>query len=232
MKKDLNFAWLISSINVPEKTEKWIREAFEKNKKIFGRAPSKRFKVVICNSEKEWKDESKYYYLPFGSGTVLRDATFVVKEQKFLKRTDKDYKNILDHEMNHVFFALFYGTTKPLWILEGLAEYMGGYSKSTKEILEGIKQRKINHNILEYRYLQRNFSNKEVIRLNYEIWKKFIEFITDNNPKLIVDFMNSFTKHPTKRNYDKLFLEFFGQNQENKFKTFILWLNNANSSHK
>jgi len=221
MKKDLNFAWLISSKDVPIKTESRIKEAYKRNENLFGRVPSKKFKIVVCNSEEEWKKESKYYYLPFGAATVLRDGTFVVKEQKFLDRNDIDYKNILCHEMNHVFFTLSYKTTKPLWILEGLAEYTGGYSKSIKEILEGIKQRKIDHNILQYRYLQRNSPSKEVVRLNYAIWKNFIGFASDNNPKLIVEFMNNFIKNPTKKNYNKLFSNFLEKNQKKSLETLF-----------
>jgi len=96
MEYDLKFAVVVSSKEIPIKVRNWIFNAYEKNKKIFGLAPSKKFKIAICNSEKEWKEESKYYYFPFGAGTVLRDGTFVAKEQKFLKRNDKNYKILLE----------------------------------------------------------------------------------------------------------------------------------------
>ena len=67
MEKDLKFAILKSSKKVPSKIENWIFKAYDKNVKIFGRAPSKKFKILICNSEEEWKEESKYYYFPFGA---------------------------------------------------------------------------------------------------------------------------------------------------------------------
>ncbi|HJX50894.1 MAG TPA: hypothetical protein VJ438_05535 [Candidatus Nanoarchaeia archaeon] len=225
MEKDLKFAILKSSKEIPSKIENWIFEAYEKNKTIFGRTPSKKFKIVICNAEKEWKEESKYYYFPFGTGTVLRDGTFVAKEQKFLKRSDKDYKILLDHEMNHVFFALFYGITKPTWIHEGLANFIGGYPLPKKETLKEIKTKKINHKILQYRYLYRNYPNKKTVRLNYSIWRYFIEFVSDNNSKVIISFMNDFIKRPNKANYNKMFLKYFGENPKSKFQSFVKWLN-------
>lgn len=224
MKYDLKFAVLISSKKVPIKIKNWIFNAYEKNKKIFGGAPSKKFKIIICNSDKEWKEESKYYYFPFGAGTVLRDGTFVVREQKFLKGNDKNYKILLDHEMNHAFFALIYGLTKPVWIHEGLANFVGGYPLSKKEILKNIKQKRINYKILQYRYLHRNFSNKKVVLLNYSIWKYFIEFISSNKPGVIISFMNKFIKSSIKADYTKLFLRYFGKNPKDKFQTFIKWL--------
>src|SRR3989338_3292575 len=224
MRQDLKFAWLVSSKEIPTKIENWIVKAYEKNRKIFGRVPSKKFKIIICNSEKEWKKESKYYYFPFGAGTVLRNGTFVAKEQKFLKRNDKNYKILLDYEVNHVFFALIYGITKPLWVHEGLANFVGGNHLSINEILRNIKQKGLNHKVLQYRYLNKNFPNKETVILNYSIWKYFIEFITENKTKVIIRFMNDYIKNPTETNYDKLFLMHFGKNQRDKFIDFIKWL--------
>lgn len=224
MERDLKFALLISSKEIPVKTENWIFESYKKNRKIFNKTPRKKFKIIICNSEKEWKRESKYYYFPFGTGTVLRDGTFVVKEQKFLKRNDKNYKILLDHEMNHVFFALIYGITKPTWIHEGLANFVGGYILSKKEIIKNIKQKKINNKVLQYRYLYKNFASEKTVQLNYSIWKYFIEFVCNDNPKIIVLFMNSFIKNPTKANYKKWFFRYLGKSSRNKFKDFVKWM--------
>ncbi|MDP2673102.1 MAG: hypothetical protein Q8O84_04790 [Nanoarchaeota archaeon] len=124
--------------------------------------------------------------------------------------------------MNHVFFALIYGTTKPTWIHEGLANFVGGYNLlSKKEILKNIKQKKINHKSLQYRYLSKNFPDKEIVELNYSIWKYFIKFISNNNPKGIISFMNNFIRSPTKANYDKLFIKYFKENLISKFQSFI-----------
>lgn len=225
MEKDLKFATLKSSKETSIKIEKLICAAYNKNTKIYGRAPSKKFHIIICHSDKEWKKESKYYYFPFGAGTVLRDGTFVVKEHKFFNGSDEDYKILLDHEMNHVFFALFYGVTKPTWVHEGLANFVGGYPLSKNETFKEIKTKLINHKILQYRYLYRNYPNRETVILNYSIWKYFIEFISDNNPGVIISFMNEYIKKPTHANYNKLFVKYFQENPKRKFQNYIKWLN-------
>lgn len=216
---------IISSKSIQNKIKNQILIAYNKNKKIFGRAPSKKFNIIICNSEEEWKNESKYYYFPFGAGTVLRDGTLIVKEQKLLTRNNKEYQKLLDHEMNHVFFAIIYGVTRPLWIQEGLANFVGGYPFSKKETFKKIKEKKISYKILQYRYLKKNFPDKETVKLMYSIWRYFIEFITDSNPIKIINFMNSYIKNPSKRNYDKLFYQFFRKSEKQKFEEFIIWLN-------
>jgi len=220
VKRAVKFAELKSSKTVSDKIKKLLISSYDKNKQLFGRAPNKKFKIVICNSQEEWKKESKYYYYPWGAGTVLRDMTLVVKGQKFLKRSDRKYKTLLDHEMNHVFFGFFYKTTKPAWILEGLASTIEGPLLENKS-LKKVKWQNISYKILQYRYLERNFQNKKDIMFMYSVWRDFILYLTGNKPKMIVRFMDSYIKNPTKANYKKLFYKFFGGTEKEKFESFL-----------
>jgi hypothetical protein len=225
MKKDLKFAILISNKKIPHKIQEEIKRAYKKNKKIFNKSLNKKFKIFICHTKKEWKKQSKYYYFPFGAGTVLRNGNLIIKSQKYLNTNNKNYQILIEHEMNHVFFALIYGVTKPVWIHEGLANFIAGYLLTKKQTLKYIKQKSINHEILQYRYQQKNFQNK-TIRLNYSIWKYFIEYLSKNNPDIIIKFMNEFIKNPTKNNYNKLFLKHFKKNPKQKFNDFLKWMDN------
>ncbi|MBS3073432.1 hypothetical protein J4465_01390 [Candidatus Pacearchaeota archaeon] len=222
---NISFMNLISSKPIEKRTKDQLIVAYNKNRKIFSQVPNKKFKIIICNSEEEWKEESKYYYFPFGAGTVLRDGTLIVKEQKLLTRNNKEYQKLLDHEMNHVFFLLIYGLTRPLWIQEGLANFVGGYPFSKKDTLKKIKEKKISCKILQYRYLNKNFPDKETVKLMYSIWRYFVGFITNNNPKKITKFMEIYTKNPSKKNYLNLFYRFFKKDDKQKFEEFISWLN-------
>jgi len=216
---------IISSKEVSKKIKGFVSGAYRKNKKVFGRVPKKKFKVIICHNLAEWKKECKYYYFPFGLGTVLRDGTLIAKSHELIKKSrqysDKQYALMLDHEMNHVFFVFFYKMTKPVWILEGLANVLGAKHLTKKEVLKRIKKEKVDYKILDYRYLERKFKEIEAIRLRYSTWRYFIEYITKNKPNIIVKFMDEYVKNPTIKNYKRLFLKFFKTNEKEKFEEFI-----------
>lgn len=267
-KEDLGFAMIQQNSPIEPAIKRLFISAYQKNKNIFRRGLKKKFNIIICNDQEEWKKECKYYYFPEAAGTVLRDSTLIVKSLDFLRNPpvkmlsvglrDKpkgisafqfkknikearqynkelenylkivkrknnlmSYRRIIYHEMNHVFWAFFYKTTKPVWMQEGLACILGISNLISKEKLaEYLTRNKCSSKILKYRYLSKDFVDYDTININYTIWMKFILFITRNNPSIIVKFMDEFKKDMTKQNYNKLFLRFFGV-QKDKFNQFL-----------
>jgi len=218
---DVKFGIIKRSKPITINLKRYVIKAFNTNKKFFGKKLSKKFNIVICDSEKEFKKESKYYYFPFGSGTVLRDGTLVVKSPELTKMNNRIYQILLDHETNHVFFALIYGTTKPVWIQEGLANILTWKIFSKRKTLEIIKKKKITSNIIKYRYLYRDFSSGKQVNLMYSIWKYFIEYLTKNNPRILIKFMDAYIKKPTKYHYKKLFKRFFKKTEKEAYSEFV-----------
>jgi hypothetical protein len=203
---------------IPNELIKTFTKAHLINKNLFGKNILK-FNIYLCDNEKEFKKESKYYYFPHAAGTVLRDSTIVIKTPEFLKRSKKEYQGLITHEMNHSFSIFLFKTQKPIWIHEGLANLIQNKLYINKKELIKILRNK-NEEILKYRYLKRDFDSIEKIKLNYSTWFLFLKFITKNQPRKIVQLMNEFSRNPSKKNYDKLFIKFFEKNLKNKFKEF------------
>jgi len=163
-------------------------------------------------SSKKWKESIENYQKRLGKW--FKDS---------LNRTNySSYQKSIDHEMNHVFWTLKYKTTKPIWMMEGLASIIGLARRiSRKDLLKMIKQKKMKSNILVYKYKKRDFTNTEKVYFNYLIWGYFILFITKNRPNKIIEFMDEYSKKVTLNNYNNLFVKFFGDTVKTKFEEFV-----------
>jgi len=225
--KKLKFGKLYSSEKIKEDIIKKISKAYRINSRYFNETYLD-LKFVICTSEEEWKRESKYYYFPFGVGTVLRDGTFVIKNLDLVENERDDFEEVIVHEMNHVFFAKKFGLTKPVWIQEGMANYVSKQPKpiEKKELLRKIKKENINSKVIAYRYLKRNFSTREKIILTYSIWYHFIDFLNKNQNKrdFLVRFMDEYIKNPSLTNYNMLFKKHFRNSLNKLYLEFLCWL--------
>jgi hypothetical protein len=222
----LKFGFIYSSKKIDSKIVKFFEDAYKINSNLFNKKYNN-LKFVICNSNEEYKNESKYYYNEFGIGTVLRDGTFVVKDLSLIDCDIKYFRGVIIHEMNHVFFARKYGITKPVWIQEGLAAYTEkNCFIDIKEVIKQIEKKKISSNIIKYRYMDRDFSNVDDVRLMYAIWFQFIDFLIEQtkSSKLIIDFMDKYSKSPNLETYNKVFKDKFGSNLDHKYLEFLIWI--------
>jgi len=202
--------------------KKIITKAIAKNSLMYGKKISNPIKIVICNNEKEWKKESKYYYFEFSIGTVLRDGTLVIKSKNFANLSNKIFENLVIHEMNHVFWIQFYKQCKPVWLFEGIATITASTNDISKaELKRLIKKYEVNHKFLDYRYLWRKFNNHELVVMKYNLWKNFILFITNRKIKKIIDFMDLYINNPTKENYKIVFNKMFKEKEEDLFNKFL-----------
>ncbi len=222
--KDIGFARIFSNKKTGKSLELIFRNAWLKNKRIFRKTPSK-FRIVICDTEREMKKKAKYYYKPRITATVLRDNTLVTRSPGFIEKigkfSRKDFPKIVNHEMNHVFWNDFYNTTKPVWLLEGFACYAGENEMVGKDrIKKIIKEREVDYSILHYRYIESKFA--KVRPFAYKIWGGFTRFIIKKHGAgSIVRLMNEYSKKIAGRHYDRVFKRIFRKPEEELFEDYL-----------
>ncbi|MFT4250032.1 MAG: hypothetical protein ACMXYD_01585 [Candidatus Woesearchaeota archaeon] len=222
--KDVEFAIVFRDKPISKEITNVFREAFNVNKKLFLRNPD-RFKIIVCDTEKRFREQSKYYYFKWSTATVLRNGNLVTRSPEFIEEVGRwrkeEFSSLMKHEINHVFWTRFYGLTKPCWILEGLACYVGkNFLLTKKELQKMINKYEVNECILDYRYLKRNFLNGHQPR--YSIWAKFVEFISDKyHIKNLIEVMDAYIQEPTLKNYEKAFKEVFTKTDKELFSEFV-----------
>ena len=201
-----------------------FEKAYAKNTSILKKSP-KKFKIIICDNEVDFKKECKYYYQKWATATVLRNKNIVARSPEFVNLIKKwkrrDYQNLMNHEMAHVFWQSLYNLSKPSWLSEGLACNIGNNFISTKNQLKLIiKKYKVNLIILEYRYMKRNFKKGHMPR--YPVWANFVRYLIQKNSiNKLINFMEIYSKNPTKLSYNKIFKKMFGKTDKQLFKEFL-----------
>lgn len=221
--KDLGFAIIKRDLKISLDITRIFSNSYKKNKKLFGKKP-KKFNIIICDTEKEFKKQAKYYYFKWGTATVLRNNNLITRSPDFVEKIGKwkksDFQNIINHEMNHVFWGDFYGSTKPCWLLEGLACHVGkNFLLSKEELRKLLKKYNVDESLLDYRYLKRNFKEHYP---RYPIWANFTNFIAKKySIKKLIKFMSMYTKNPNFLNYKNKFKSEFKKDEKDMFKEFI-----------
>ena len=214
--KDLGFAVVFRNKKIGNEILKAILESFRVNKKIFGSAP-KKFNVFVCDTEEEFKKHAKYWYHEKATATVLLDNTLVTRSPEFIGKKGlfkrKQFQDIINHEMNHAFLGKYYTGSSPVWLIEGLACYVGKFP----EIPE-IK--KLDYSILEYRYIKKRFRKNKFLKHGF--WRGFVEYIDKKySIKKLIILMKEYGKNPVKKNYEELFLKIFKKTEKELFREFV-----------
>jgi hypothetical protein len=221
--RDIKFAKIQRNRKIEDSLVIVFRKAFSLNKSLFKRL-LKKFKIIICDTRKEFKKEAKYHYRKWSTATVLRDATLVTRSPGLIEKIGrwkrKDFQNIMNHEMNHVFWTDFYGTAKPCWLCEGLACYIGNnYLLTKNELLKIVKKYKVDPSILDYRYLKRNLTGHFP---RYPVWANFTQYLAKRySASKLIRLMDRYIKNPRKSNYMRIFVEIFGKTDKELFNKFI-----------
>ena len=85
-----------------------------------------------------------------------------------------------------------------------------------------INKDKITSQILDYRYLKRNFEKGHFPR--YQVWQSFFTYLIDKSGKdTIKKFILAFSKNPTKKTYQRYFKEVFGSNDMVIFNEYLMF---------
>lgn len=222
-KEELGFCIIYRDRPVTTGIRDCLKTAFRKNTRLFEREPE-RFNVIICDTNSMYRKHAKYYYTPKGTATVLRNNDMVIKSPELIERVGrfkaKDFCAIVAHEMNHVFWTDFYDTTRPCWLLEGLALQMDGKRFMTKKQLKDmIKKEGIDYSFLDYRYLDRNLHKTNYPR--YDLWANFTRYIARRHRlKSLVRLMDLFSRDKVRENYDRSFKRIFGKTEKQMFLDF------------
>lgn len=222
--RDVGFAIINRNTKIDKNLPRIFKKAFSVNKSIFKKSP-KKFKIVICDSEEDFKKEAKYYYQKWSAATVLRDCTLVTRSPEFAKRefqTDAKYfQMLMNHEMCHVFWQSFYSCTNPIWLDEGLACHIGNhFILSGKELKQMVGKYNVTTAILDYRYLKRKFDKGHIP--NYPIWATFTRWLAEKySVEKLVQLMEIYSRNQTKTNYEVVFKKIFGKSDKSMFKQFL-----------
>lgn len=226
-KKRLKFFEMVRNKSIDDHIVRTFTKAFEVNREIFNRNPGY-FRIIICDTEKEFRKEAKYYYQKWATATVLRSCNLVTRSPDFLKKIGrwqaKVYQPLMNHEMNHVFWQSLYRITRPSWLAEGLACVIGkNFILDPEELKKMINDHKVDASILHYRYLKRNFDRGHIPQ--YPVWANFTQYITEEySLNKIIDLMKRYFRKPTLTRYNRIFKQKFGMNQKQLFNKFMIEL--------
>ncbi len=222
--KNIKFATVYRNKPISKSSLNALKKAYNINKRLFRRSVPK-FKIIICDNEKDFKKNMKDYYFKWGTATVVKGGTLVTRSPEFIEKIGRwkksDFFDIMKHEMNHVFWEFYYGINKPCWLLEGFASYVGsGFDLTKKQLKKMIIKYKVDYSIIHYRYFRKKFEKGHVPI--YPVWAAFTRFLAKNkSPYTIIRLMDSYIKNPIKSNYDKQFKKLFGKTEKELFNEFI-----------
>jgi len=221
--KNLKFTTIHRNLPITSEITDAVKKAYTMNKKLFKKTP-KKFKIIICDNQKELKKQAKYYYQPWMTATVLRNNDLITRSPEFIEKTKKwkrkDFPSIMDHELTHLFWDNFYTPNKPCWLSEGLPCYVGkNFLLTKKQLKKIIKEYKINHSLLDYRYLKKKFDKGHIPK--YPVWAGFTRYIIKKHSiKKLMELIEQYSKNPAKNNYNKLFKKYFKKSDRQLFNEF------------
>jgi len=246
--KDLGFAVIKSSEHVPAFIEASCKQSYLRSKHLYKKRLTRKITITLCSTQQEWLKAIKYYRWPNAAGVVLRNGDIALKAPDLLvvqakekqrtrisghamkkwhkqleKWSTKAVKNVILHEFSHVFWTHHYKTTQPNWLNEGLASAVQiTHSITKEEVINGIKERKLNEKSLLYRMrIQKHPGGKKGGLYYYNLWRYFTLFVTNNNLRRAVQFMDEYSKRPSRKKYEHLFKKYFGMTEKEAWNAFI-----------
>lgn len=221
--KDIGFALIFSSKPVKNNLINSIKKAYKINLQYFSKKPDK-FSVYVCDSEKEYKKYTKNYYLKWSTAITMRNDAIVIRSKEFVEKIGKwkkrDIKNIIIHEMCHLFWRNILKTWQPYWLAEGLACHIGkSFTVSKNKLEETIKKYNVDYKILDFRYIKRKMTGHFP---RYPVWQAFTDFLVKEfSEDSVKKLLKSFSREGTKENYMKNFHKIFRKSERIIFNKFI-----------
>lgn len=229
--KKLKFADILRNKKINQEIILAVRNSFKINKSLFNKK-IKKFKIIICDTEAEFKKETKKDYRKWITGITVKHKKIIIKSPDLMEKVGiwkrKDFNKIMTHEINHVFWYGICKAWKPDWMLEGFACYVANMFMFNKpELRRIIEKNKVNVKILDYRYMKRNFKKGHFPK--YPVWGNFIKFIIEKySVKHIIRFLDNYSKKTIKSHYIKLFPQIFGKSHKELFNEFLQSINQKN----
>jgi hypothetical protein len=199
---------------------KTARKAYQKNLKFFKRKP-KSYRIQLVYSKQEM---SNYFEgnVKWMIGSQLRNKIVIYSPtviKKIINFKNISYLQILTHETSHIFLNNLYKTKKPFWMQEGIALNVHKYKFDKKKFLIKLKKQS-NLNIFLCRYKEATFLKiLDVIGPASYLLVKYL--INNFGKSKILNFMNKYSKKPTKENFNKLFYRVYKLDFENLKRQLI-----------
>ncbi len=222
--KDVDFAVIKRNKPIDRELVKIFSKSFSMNKKYFPEIP-KKFLILICDSENEYKKYANPYYSKWSTAVGRGMKGITTRSPDFVERIGRwkgaDFQKIMTHEISHVFWFNLCKTWTPSWFSEGFACYIGrNFDLSKKEIEKVVKKYNVDFTILDFRYLRRNFKKGHYPR--YPIWQAFTNFLVKKySVKNLKRFSKAFSNQPNKINYKLVFKKIFGKTDRVLFNEFL-----------
>jgi len=124
---------------------------------------------------------------------------FILDPDKFETESafqKQDFQKILKHELSHFFFLQATGGTTPAWLNEGLACYLAG--QKYQEVVDRDKIGKLVSCYYQF--------DRLLFAHSYLLVEKLINYKNKNN---FINFLRSFEKNITEKEFKILFKKFF-----------------------
>lgn len=226
-KEDIGVAIILRNKKIDKNIKNIFVKAYKENLKFFPQKPSK-FQIFVCDTEEEYKKYSKLYYSKQSTAVGLGEKGITTRSPEFVEELGqwevKDFQNLMNHEISHVFWYNLCHTWNPQWFVEGLACYIGNnFPLKNNEMSRIINKDKINYEILDYRYLRRNFKRSHFPR--YQIWQSFFTYLNNRHSKdSIKKLILCFSKNPAKKDYKTCFKKIFESSDKAIFNEYLTTL--------
>jgi len=197
---DFNFCKVYYNPTHSDNIKFWknlILKAYSKNQKFFKIKKIPLFKIIFVYSRKEmdklWGAKTQNYVSGFSKKTkIIIFSPDSIEKYTCWKKSD--FYSTLVHEINHRFFVDIVGTSKPLWLSEGVASYV-----QTNKIKKKL--------IIPLSLLGTNFNNSGIKAYDYA--KQFIRYLIKRYKKEKLIQLIKLIK-PNKSNVNGLFKKIYG----------------------
>lgn len=216
---------IISSKKVSSKTKQEVNAAYKGCVDFFEYDDIGSFLVVLCHTKQEFKKESRYYYVPYATALVLRNKNIITKSPELIKSekrwSEKDFVNILAHEMAHSFWYSMLKVWTPNWLSEGIACNIGKqFFLSKKEMKKLLQKDHVDFSFIDFRYLPKKLGTHTIDR--YKVWSNFTRYLLKSyGKKKVLLILKKYAKNKNKSNYESLFISIYKKSVRQMFKEYI-----------
>jgi hypothetical protein len=214
---------------VPSKWVEVVCEALHINSRQYGRRLDE-VSVWFCDSDAELKKASGSYYVSFARGLVTRQGNIVLRTPGFAGVGLSDFRRIVVHEMNHLYWLRFVARKgvlwSPLWLVEALAlrtaqnRYILTLPALRKELARLPSKEFKTASVLHFRYQKKRISSREHLRILYSLWVHFSWYLAPRSSRQLIEAVQR-AKSLKKREVNSALSRVVGCKIELLYKKFV-----------